>query len=53
MLCRMATTPDPLSRHQQPASVQEYQTWFDEDGRLVKEAVMRQCLFEGKHVCIR
>ena len=44
----MASTPDPVCRFQQPASVVDYQSWFDSDGRLVKEAVMRQCLFEGK-----
>ena len=43
----MASTPNPVNRHHQPASVHEFQNWFDGDGRLVKEAVMRQCLFEG------
>ena len=26
----------------------EYRDWFDSDGRLVKEARMRQRLFEGQ-----
>lgn len=46
---RMASTPEPSNHFQQPAGVDEYQSWFDADGRLVKEALMRQCLFEGKH----
>jgi hypothetical protein len=45
----MATTPDPVSRFSGPASVEEFRTWFDADGRLVKESLMRQCLFEGSH----
>ena len=48
----MATTPDPVNRFSHPASVEEFQTWFDADGRLVKESLMRQCLFEGKTACI-
>ena len=28
--------------------VAEYRDWFDSDGRLVKEAQMRQCVFEGE-----
>ena len=43
----MATTPDPVNRFSGPVSVEEFQTWFDSDGRLVKESLMRQCLFEG------
>lgn len=43
----MATTPDPVNRFSSPASVEEFRTWFDVDGRLVKESLMRQCLFEG------
>ena len=49
----MATTPDPVSRFSGPASVEEFQTWFDADGRLVKESLMRQCLFEGKATPIK
>ena len=45
----MASTPDRLNRFHQPARVQEYHSWFDSDGRLVKEALMRQCLFEGEY----
>ena len=44
----MASTPDPVCRFQQPASVVDYQSWFDSDGRLVKEAVIRKWLFEVK-----
>ena len=45
----MATTPDPVNRFSSPVSIEEFQTWFDGDGRLVKESLMRQCLFEGNH----
>ena len=31
-----------------PVSPEEYVGWFDSDGRLVREAVMRQRLFEGE-----
>ena len=47
-LIQMAMTPDPVSHFSGPASVEEFHTWFDSDGRLVKESLMRQCLFEGK-----
>ena len=49
----MAMTPDPVNCFSSAASVEEFQTWFDADGRLVKESLMRQCLFEGKFVCLR
>ena len=49
----MATTPDPVNRFSSPVSIEEFQTWFDGDGRLVKESLMRQCLFEGSHEVYR
>ena len=35
-------------RHSSPVSEKEFSDWFDSDGRLVKEAAMREALFHGK-----
>ncbi len=32
-------------RHGNPVSDSEFSDWFDSDGRLVKEAAMREALF--------
>ena len=46
------SNPSPRTRHGTPVSTDEYQGWFDSDGRLVKESIMRQTLFEGEYVCV-
>ncbi len=38
----------PVTADRSPVTPEECLGWFDSDGRLVKEAVMRQRLFEGE-----
>ena len=44
------SSPSPAVRaHSAPLGPDEVGEWFDQDGRLVKEAVMKKALFEGMY----
>ena len=41
-----------FDRPRTPVTPEEYRDWFDSDGRLVKEGIMRQRVFEGETMCM-
>lgn len=44
----MSSSSDLCSSRKAPLEPRAVKEWFDSDGRLVKEAVMRKALFEGR-----
>ena len=45
--CLLTPNRNEARREGSPASQEDVDSWFDKDGRLVKEAKMRQTMFEG------